>query len=90
MNQKEAENKGIDISMLPQTKIDVTGATEGKITNWRKMNIHIRSNETGMQHKEDIYILEHPVLKNINLFLWRKSYSTYIGLKSVLFKQKLI
>ena len=62
MNQKEAENKGIDISTLPQTKIDVTGATEGKITNWKKMSIHIRSNETGIQHREDIYI--SPEAKN--------------------------
>ena len=56
MSRTEATNKGIKLDDHPNIKLNITRATGDTITNWKRLRVHLKSNETGIVHQEKIYI----------------------------------
>ena len=56
MSRIEATNKGVKLDKLPKIKLNILGATGGIIPNWKRLRVHLKTNETGKTHQEEKYI----------------------------------
>ena len=44
------------MNKLPKLKLNITGATGTRLTDWRQLSVYLKSKETGITHQEELYI----------------------------------